>query len=518
MNNIESVRVVIVGAGSGGLVALKELLEAGIELVCIVEKSESIGGLFSGSYDGLFLTSSASFSMFSDFPIPKGDASKFWTKKQVVDYWTAYATNFNLWPYIRFGYEVEKVTREPNGEWSLTSSGEKIVADNLVVASGNNVLPTFPDWTRDVIIPRLMHSSEYRSPEEFRGRKVLVVGGGESASDITLEIAKVAKKTYVSIRNGPGWVVPRKRGEDAADTSTHRAFWTLPYWVGAAVSKKLLIAEEKRGETSPILAEVARLNRTVASPHGIRGVFGTKSLGLPSAIVDHGAELVGEIIGIEDGGRVLQSRDRRRLDSIDAILLATGYRTEVSFLKEYLSESDPAKWYKNMFVPKLGSKLSFVGFARPTFGSQFPIMEMQARFLACVLAGLKDLPSEDQMRIEISRNDAVLSDQFGSTRLRVRGLVDYGSYMEDLARMIGCRPRMWHLLFTSPRLWLHVMFGPMQGSQYRLYGPRKKHALAKSIITGLPVSGFNHVVKAGIWARFCILLGLMRPSKVSSKK
>ncbi|MBF9060072.1 NAD(P)-binding domain-containing protein [Rhodobacterales bacterium HKCCSP123] len=513
MGNMESLRAVIVGAGPGGLVALKELLEAGIGPVSIVEKSESIGGLFSGSYDGLFLTSSAAFSMFSDFPIPEGEANRFWTKNQVVEYWTAYATHFNLWPHIRFAFEVDKVALDPAGEWSLIARDDAVLARHLVVASGNNVLPAYPDWTCDVRIPRLMHSSEYRSPEEFSGQNVLVVGGGESASDITLEIAKVAKKTYVSMRNGPGWVVPRKRGDDAADTSTHRAFWTLPYWVGAAVSKRLIMAEEERGKTSPVLAEVARLNRSVASPHGIRGVFGTKSLGLPSAIVEHGAELVGEIVGVEDGGRVLQSRDGGRLESIDAVLLATGYRTEIPFLKEHGWKCDPANWYKNMFVPELGEKLSFVGFARPTFGSQFPIMEMQARLLACVLGGLVALPSEEQMKKEISRNDVVLSDQFGATRFRVRGLVDYGPYMEDLAGIIGCRPRMWHLFFFSPRLWLHVMFGPMQGSQYRLFGPGKKSALATSIIRSLPVSRFNHIVKTGIWARIGVFLRLIRPSE-----
>jgi dimethylaniline monooxygenase (N-oxide forming) len=77
---------IIIGAGPGGLVATKELLEQGLEHIVCLEKSDRIGGVFSSSYDSLVLTSSCTFSMFSDFWIGDGKQHEFWTKAEVLDY------------------------------------------------------------------------------------------------------------------------------------------------------------------------------------------------------------------------------------------------------------------------------------------------------------------------------------------------------------------------------------------------------------------------------------------------
>lgn len=510
MQHDQSFKAVVVGAGPGGLVALKELLEAGIRNVCLLEKSDRIGGLFAGSYDGLYLTSSAAFSMFSDFPIQQGTASTFWTKQQVADYWTAYATEFDLWPHIRFDTKVNTASRAPGGGWELATEGGPVTAEHLIVATGNNVAPVVPDWAADVTAIPALHSSQYRNPEAFKDKTVVIVGGGESGADITLEIAAVAKRTVVSLRNGPGWIVPRKRGEIAADISTHRAFWTLPYWTGQRISNDLIEADRERGKKSDVLAEVARLNGMVASPHGIRGVFGTKSLGLPRAIVEHGATLTDGIAEVKEEGRVLVTHSGERLDNVDMILFATGFRTDVPFLADTLPQFDPREWFKGIFVPDLGDALALVGFSRPTFGSQFPVMELQSRFVAQVLSGQATLPSRAHMASVASTDSARLSDQFGATGDRVRGLVDYARYMNDLARIIGCHPRLWRLALTSPRMWVKVMFGPMQGAQFRLTGPGSKPETAKAILRDMPHSPFNHIVKAGLRARLRLLMRMGR--------
>jgi len=73
--------------------------------------------------------------------------------------------------------------------------------------------------------------------------------------------------------------------------------------------------------------------------------------------------------------------------------------------------------------------------------------------------------------------------------------------MDDLADTIGCGPPIWQTLFTHPRLWLHLVYGPTQATQYRLRGRGKKPELANEILRKLPLSSFNHVVKAGLWGR-----------------
>lgn len=505
-------KAIVVGAGPGGIVALKELQEAGIGPLLCLDRGDGVGGLFRGGYDGLFLTSSAAFSMFSDFPPPDGRPSAFWTKAEVTEYWRLYAARFGLLPLIRFGVTVASAEPRAAGGWLLDCTGGQVSCDHLVVATGNNVFPVAPDWAAAATGVMVMHSTDYRQAEPFRGKSVVIVGGGESASDITLEIASVARQTWVSLRSGPGWVVPRLRGDLAADISTHRGFWSLPYTFGGRISARLIRSDARRGRQVPVLAEVARLNAKVASPHGIRGIFGTKSLGLPTAIAEHGTKVVGAVTEVQDSGRRLVTGDGQRIEGVDAILLATGFGSRVPFLPEPLRALDPRRMYLNMFRPELGAALIMIGFARPTFGSQFPVMEIQARLAARVLSGQQALPPMARMTLAASRESAALTAQFGPTGDRVRGLVDYPRYMEAMARIIGCRPRLWWLALTDPRLWLHVVYGPMQATQYRLHGPGAKPAEARQILVSLPVSPFNHIVKAGLreTLRDLVLLGPLR--------
>lgn len=509
-------KAVVIGAGPGGIVALKELQEAGIGPLLCLDRGDGVGGLFRGSYDGLFLTSSAAFSMFSDFPPPDGRPSAFWTKAEVTEYWRLYAARFGLMPLIRFGVTVGAAEQRAEGGWVLDCGSERVSCDHLVVATGNNVFPVAPDWAAAATGVTVMHSADYRQPEPFRGKSVVIVGGGESASDITLEIASVARRTWVSLRHGPGWVVPRLRGDLAADISTHRGFWSLPYTLGGRISAGLIKADQRRGRQpsalAPVLAEVAKLNAKVASPHGIRGTFGTKSLGLPTAMAEHGTELVDGVTGVLEAGRTLVTGDGRRIEGVDAILLATGYGSRVPFLPQALRVINPRLMYKNMFHPELGASLIMIGFARPTFGSQFPVMELQARFAAQVIGGTRVLPPAARMVEMAAADSAELTAQFGPTGNRVRGLVDYPRYMDMMARLIGCRPRLWRLALTDPRLWLHVVYGPMQATQYRLHGPGAKPGEARRILLSLPVSPFNHIVKAGLreTLRDLVLLGPLR--------
>lgn len=495
----EAVQVIIIGGGPGGIVALKELVATGLRNVVLLEKSDSIGGLFARGYDSLRLTSSAPFSMFSDFPIPAGQGNHFWTKAEVLSYWSDYIDHFGLRSFIRLHHAVQDIRPMPEGGWCVDVEGHaEICASAVIVATGNNVAANLPDWHCHITAIPALHSGDYRNPEPFAGKNVVIVGGGESAADITLEIARHARTCAVSLRNGPGWIVPRHRGTVAADLSTHRAFWTLPPSTGRIAGAMLLRAERKRAKTDPVLAEVVKLNETVASPLGPRGTFGTKSLGLAQAIACHGAKLIGGIARIEAGGRVLETESGDIIKDVEIILYATGYRSGAPVLPEGLRDRDPRALYKHMIDPDIGASLIRIGFARPPFGSQFPIMEMQARLAARILTGKHRLPDAAGMRAVAQADAARLLRQFGHSGRRVRGLVDYGAYLDELADLIGCKPPFWRLLIRRPDLWLHVYFGAMQSSQYRLFGPDAAPTLAEQIILGLPICPSGHVLRAGL--------------------
>src|SRR5210317_745173 len=94
---------VVIGAGPGGIVAVKELLEKGIKNVLCLEQSDTLGGVFSKGYDNLILTSSVTFSMFSDFWVGEGNDHHFWSKDEAVSYWNSYAGHFGVKEHIRYG-------------------------------------------------------------------------------------------------------------------------------------------------------------------------------------------------------------------------------------------------------------------------------------------------------------------------------------------------------------------------------------------------------------------------------
>jgi len=101
---------IVIGAGPSGIVSVKELLESGIENILCLEQSDKIGGVFSTGYDNLTLTSSTTFSMFSDFWIGEGQNNHFWTKDEALLYWTKYAKHFGVSHKIRFGIEVLEIS------------------------------------------------------------------------------------------------------------------------------------------------------------------------------------------------------------------------------------------------------------------------------------------------------------------------------------------------------------------------------------------------------------------------
>ena len=235
---------IVIGAGPGGLVCTKELLEQGLREVVCLEQARDVGGVFANTYDSLVLTSSATMSMFSDFWIGDGNQHVFWTKEEAVEYWKRYAKHFGVLDRIRFNSKVVAVIPQEGEGWQVQlASGETLLSRRVALAIGNNTIPKYPAWKDLLTDVEYSHSKEYRNADSMLGKNVLVVGGGESGSDVALEASRVASKCWVSLRNTTGWVAPRRRGIYAADISTHRGVWGLPRDYGAALSEAIDRAE-----------------------------------------------------------------------------------------------------------------------------------------------------------------------------------------------------------------------------------------------------------------------------------
>ncbi len=498
---------ILIGAGPAGIVAVKELIEQGITNILCLEQTSKLGGTFSQSYDNLTLTSSTTFSMFSDYWIGDDAVNKFWTKKEAVNYWTSYAKNFKVDQYIEYNSQVTKVesiekegTLGKNG-WKISLESEKcFLSKRVVLAIGNNRVPKFPNWKSKLQNIDYSHSKSYKNALPYKGKRVLVVGGGESGSDVAFEVSKVADKCWVSLRNSTGWVVPRRRGNVASDNSTHRGIWNLPLSHGTILSKRLIKREQNQNK--PVFDAVVKLNSLVNSKYGIRGTYGTKTLALPKAIANHGCEIVREIIEIEQQGKKLHTSDGKVLENIDSIIFCTGFQNNtIEILPEQLRQTDPRYLYKHMIHPTIGDRFIWFGAARPGFGSQFPVMEMQARFLGLILSKKHKLPTSSEMERIASIDRAANLERFQENAYRIRSLVDYHQYIDDLASVIGCTPPLTKYFFQKPKLWIKLVFGPTQSTQFRLRGPGKKSKEAMEIINKLPKIYLNKVIREGIKGR-----------------
>lgn len=135
---------IVIGAGPAGLVTTKELLEQGVSEVVCLEQAECLGGVYANSYDSLVLTTSCSFSMFSDFWIGDGNQHNFWTKDEAVDYWKRYAKHFGVLEKIRFNSKVVAVAPQDEGGWQVRlESGEILLSKRVALAIGNNSIPNY---------------------------------------------------------------------------------------------------------------------------------------------------------------------------------------------------------------------------------------------------------------------------------------------------------------------------------------------------------------------------------------
>jgi dimethylaniline monooxygenase (N-oxide forming) len=509
---IKEYSCLVIGAGPGGIVATKELLEQGGTDVLCLEKSDRLGGVFSGSYDSLKLTSSCTYSMFSDHWIGDGNEHHFWTKAEVIDYWTFYARKFGVLDRMRFGVGVESAKME-DGVWSLLlTNGETLQTKHLVVATGGNRFVNLPEWHTHLTGIRWLHSKDYLNEKELKGKRVLIVGGGESAADITLEISRVASQSWVSLRRSPGWVVPRHRGDRAADLSTNRGLYGLPRSYGLELSQRIIAFDDSHD--NPVNKAAAALNRKNLMLNGLWSTFGTKNHSLPEAIAHHGCRVVGDIVEVADGGRRLRESGGDWIEDVDVVLFCTGYKARTPFLPEGLRETDPRSLYKHMIHPEYGTSLAWIGLARPGFGSQFPIMEMQARYFALVASGAKSLPEKSEMVKAAARDAEKFLNQFGHNARRIRNLVDYHQFMDGMAALIGCEPPLVRSFFLRPRMWLRMVYGPTQASQFRLRGPGKKPRLAREILMKMPMTRFNHMMKASLKWRARELFGLGKNRKL----
>jgi len=197
----------VIGAGAAGLAAAKNLMEYGFE-VDVIEREDGVGGNWyygrkhSSVYDSIHLITSKRYIEYDDFPIP-AEYPTYLGHRHARAYFDAYAKHYGLYPHIEFERSVEWVDRRDGSpQWIVTlDGGECRRYGGLVIANGHNWKPRLPSYPGH-FNGLTLHSADYKKPDVFAGKRVLVVGGGTSGCDIAVESSQVAAATYLSIRRG----------------------------------------------------------------------------------------------------------------------------------------------------------------------------------------------------------------------------------------------------------------------------------------------------------------------------
>ena len=202
----ENPKIAIIGAGPSGITALKNLATNGFDVTCF-EMNDQIGGNWvykdktghSSVFKTTHIISSKKFSEYTDFPMPD-DYPDYPSGAELLAYFNSYVDKFDLKQHIRFNTKVVKAIPLDN-KWKLFFEDSSEDFDYLIVANGHHWSPRIPTFEGE-FSGELMHSHQFKNNEYFKDKSVLVVGGGNSACDIAVEVSRVAKKTSISMRRG----------------------------------------------------------------------------------------------------------------------------------------------------------------------------------------------------------------------------------------------------------------------------------------------------------------------------
>lgn len=458
-------RVVIIGAGPCGLAALKEMKEAGHEAV-LFEKTSSLGGAFASSaiYPNLHLTISNWAMAFSDFPDPT--RLRYSTGEEYLRYLHDYTRHFKLESYIRYHIEVVSATLTGatwNMELCQRSDTKDIMsyveADALIVATGANQVPKDIPHALGHFEGRVLHSKHY--DEAFKREvadkqlRVLVVGGGESGSDISAELGDLSPYVTLWLRRaacvGPRYLV------DASETDQIEANKTQDFpangFLEAATTNRMSAAQNVYAYGiwrrvlwhTPILNKALRqlsLEATQADwVMNDQATYVTKNQRLCEALNDGKIEvLVSPYVSCrQQTCDFVLKNDGKVQREFDAIVLCTGYRADFGWLKIRDLNWDPRSWFLHCFPEGLGHCLFFVGYARPHQGGIPAVAEMLSRYIALLLRGDRALPVDYANQ---ARRGAIAEKEYYHLSPNLSSLVDYNAIMESVARRIGCEPRL----------------------------------------------------------------------------
>ena len=307
---------IIVGAGPAGLACAMTMRGAGLN-VTVLEKADNVGSVWRRHYDRLHLHTDRKHSGLPGMAMPRS-YPLYPSREQLIEYLESYAVRFDIRPV--FNTVVSGVRRD-GSQWRAETARGSINAPVMVVATGIADAPYRPSWPGSEIYQRLVvHSSEYRNPAPYAGKRVLVVGFGNSGGEIALDLATAGVDVALAVR-GPVQILPRDL------LGFPILAWAILYRrlparlvdvINAPILRLALGRIEKLG-----LRRAAKGPRQMVEEDGRVPLI---DVGTLDKIRDGSIQICGGIDRLTPDGVVFADGESRKFD---AIILATGFRPDL---------------------------------------------------------------------------------------------------------------------------------------------------------------------------------------------
>lgn len=421
----------IIGAGAAGLCGAKHMIEAGFN-VTVYEIGSQIGGMWvfgndngrSSAYSTLHINTARNLTNFSDFGF-EDSVPPFPSHRDMARYLSRYADHFGVTPRIRFRTKVEHVTpassyTSARPRWRIDLAGGEVAEhDTVMVATGHLTKPLEVPAFRDGFGGQYLHSHDYKEPAPFVGKRVCVVGIGNSALDIASDLA-VTSSPVVLVARSNALIFPK--------LVFGRPFWDVvkglykpwvPVWLRNKVVRTLVYV---------VQGDMAALGfpATAKKVHATSNANIVNHIKYQRVLVKRGIERIeGRRIVFDDG----------TASEFDTLIAATGYLIDIDFMDKRVAEvKDNALDLYMRMVPPGWSGLYFLGFFNSDSALNW-LAEGQIRWIREHETGRAQLPTNAEMLAEIEARKTWVRTTFKDTP-RHAIEVEHMPYFADLKRTL----------------------------------------------------------------------------------
>lgn len=409
------------------------LAARGLAFDCF-EKGSQVGGNWryendngvSSAYRSLHINTSRGLMAYRTYPMPD-DYPDYPNHFQIARYFDDYVDHFRLRERIRFRTEVKSVV-PVDGEWEVTVEDADGALEAhryraVLVANGHHWDPRWPEPSfpgADEFEGEQMHVHHYREPDVLRGKRVLVLGIGNSATDIAVESSRISEVTFLAMRRG-AYVMPKYLNGKPTDEAASKLLTMMPLAVQRFVLARML------GVTAGDMTAYG-----LPQPdHKLLEAHPTVSAELLSRL-GHGDIEVKPNIERFAGGRTVRFVDGSE-DEIDLVVYCTGYKITLPFFdEEQISAADNRLRLYRRVASVEHPGLYFIGFVQP-LGAIMPVAEAQSEWVADLLGGRGTLPPPREMRAEIASSETKMRKRYVASK-RHTIQVDFHPYLRELRK------------------------------------------------------------------------------------